>query len=76
MKIKLRLGQLSDKMGEKFLEISGKVLIIKLFEAPEEIEEIGDVTDQIKNAYFFPEQGMEGKLNFETVKNTNNNQVF
>ena len=56
MKKKLRLGQLSDKMGKKFLEMSGKVLIIKPFEAPEDIEEIGDVTDQIKNAYFLPEQ--------------------
>ena len=56
MKKKFRLGQMGDKLGKKFMEMSGKVLVIKPFEACEDPDEIEDVSDKIKNAYFLPEQ--------------------
>jgi hypothetical protein len=55
MKKKLKLGQITAKLGKKYMEMSGKVLIIKPFEASED-EEIEDMTEKIKNAYFLPEK--------------------
>ncbi|XP_054161075.1 fatty acid synthase-like [Oppia nitens] len=51
----------------KYMKINGKVLVIKPYDFSNDVKP-EEISEKIKNAYFLPEKGLEGKLNFETVE--------
>ncbi|CAG2174565.1 unnamed protein product, partial [Oppiella nova] len=67
--MKNKFKKIKLDIGRKYLEMNGKLLIIKLFEfGNTKVSEVDqDMSERIKNAYFLPEKGLEGKLNFETI---------
>ena len=55
LNMKKKFKQMRYSLGKKYLEMSGKVLIIKPFDISGD-NELEDVSEKIKNAYFLPEQ--------------------
>ncbi|CAG2183751.1 unnamed protein product, partial [Oppiella nova] len=76
--LKNKFSKFTVNIGKKYLEMNGKLLIIKPQQNSVNFEDLGlDEVEKIKNAYFLPEKGLEGKLNFQTVDGkAEDNQVF
>ena len=55
-KMKNKLQKMTMDIGKKFLEMKGRLLIIKLYEYENIKVESEDLSDRIKNAYFLPEK--------------------
>ena len=56
LKMKDKYTTAKMSIGKKFLEMTGKVLIIKPIEFGDDIGDFGDISDKIRNSYFLPEQ--------------------
>ena len=54
LNMKKKFKQMKFNVGKKYLEMSGKLLIIKPFDVSEN-ETTDDINEQIKSAYFLPE---------------------
>ncbi|CAG2117772.1 unnamed protein product [Medioppia subpectinata] len=88
LKMKNKLKQKALNLGKKFLQMNGKLLIIKPnVEQPKEAKDnkqstatagldIDGQIDRIKDSYFLPDKGLEGKLNFKTVDDNPNDLSF
>ncbi|CAG2121236.1 unnamed protein product [Medioppia subpectinata] len=75
LNMKTKLKQMKFSVGKKYLQMSGKLLIIKPFESIDgNIDD--NITDRIKDSYFLPEKGLEGKLNFEKVDENPDDLAF
>ncbi|CAG2109741.1 unnamed protein product [Medioppia subpectinata] len=67
LNMKTKYKKMKYNIAEKYMKMNAKILIIKPFVMTEDfITE--EMSDKIKTAYFLPEQGLEGKLNFETIE--------
>ncbi|CAG2165924.1 unnamed protein product [Oppiella nova] len=69
LNMKTKFKKMKYNIAEKYMKMNGKILIIKPYDFGEDAK-ADEITDKIKNAYFLPEQGLEGKLNFETIDAT------
>ncbi|CAG2108345.1 unnamed protein product [Medioppia subpectinata] len=69
LNMKNKFKQIKLNVGRKYLEMKGKVLIIKPFDYVEdEVTDMNAISDRIRDSYFLPEKGLEGKLNFEKIE--------
>ncbi|CAG2178338.1 unnamed protein product [Oppiella nova] len=85
LKMKTKLKQKALNLGKKWLEMSGKLLIIKPNEGKGDKGDgqpasgeviIGQQIDRIKDSYFLPEKGLEGRLNFKAVEDNPDDLSF
>ncbi|CAG2105515.1 unnamed protein product [Medioppia subpectinata] len=71
LNMKNKVKQMKLNVGKRYLEMSGKLLIIKpMTDDNNNDNKSAHMSDRIRDSYFLPEKGLEGKLNFETI-NTN-----
>ncbi|XP_054161233.1 fatty acid synthase-like [Oppia nitens] len=74
LKMKNKFKQIKLNIGKKYLEMSGKLLVIKAV-ANTFDDDMINTTDKIWDSYFLPEKGLEDKLNFKTVRGDSDNDM-